>query len=183
MTDNQEISPTDAQVEAAAMALAQETPARSASGWRNLHEFEQEKFRTAAGAALVAAAVAAPAPMATASGAATSGDDPASHPRIFARPAPGAARPLNALHPAVDAHQAQDESGAVEASDCWHEANCRCAHRPAADQLAAILREGEAAWHLSDEKSQQSHACGAPDLKSKYLARFVLDRIEGQRHG
>lgn len=48
------------------------------------------------------------------------------------------------------------------------------------DKLAEVLREAEQSWHLSDEKSQQSYACGAPDLKSKYIARAVGEWFKEQ---
>lgn len=55
-------NPTPEQVEAAAMALANREPMRSATAWKNLHEHEREKFREKARAALVAAASVAPQP-------------------------------------------------------------------------------------------------------------------------
>ena len=49
---------TEAQVEAAAEALARREPMRSATEWGNLHEFERSGFRESARAALTAAGVA-----------------------------------------------------------------------------------------------------------------------------
>ena len=51
---------TEAQVEAAAEALASREPMRSATEWENLHEFERSGFRESARAALVAAQGVAP---------------------------------------------------------------------------------------------------------------------------
>lgn len=59
-TDNRTNEPTEAQVEAAAKALAIREPMRSATAWENLHEFERSGFRESARAALVAAQGAAP---------------------------------------------------------------------------------------------------------------------------
>ncbi len=52
---NQRFCFTEAQVEAAAEALASREPMRSATEWENLHEFERSGFRESARAALEAA--------------------------------------------------------------------------------------------------------------------------------
>lgn len=74
---------------------------------------------------------------------------------------------------------AEGEAGTE--SDCRRESSCRSVQLPEQDQLAKIIRDGETAWHLSDEKDKQSHACGAPDLKSQYLARFIAARLKEER--
>lgn len=51
-------TPSEAQVEAAAKALASREPMRSATAWENLHEFERKHHRDDSRAALTAAGVA-----------------------------------------------------------------------------------------------------------------------------
>lgn len=50
-------------------------------------------------------------------------------------------------------------------------------------KIANVIREAGLRWHFTGEPEKQSYACGAPDLKSLYIARALVETVGGEGRG